>query len=199
MFGSFFKKNEPKIETQSQFIVAQLNARIQPMHRGEYFEDPLDNEIQLVSIGEVTGGGTMQGETGEIEYCDIEIAVTKLNQETAEKIIEVLERFGAPKGSKLKIEAEGREMPFGRTEGLAVYLNGTDLPDTVYDACDTNFVYSEFDRLLESEGRVLSYWNGPTETAFYIYGKSFEKMKSKLSEFISTYPLCDKCRIEQIA
>lgn len=199
MFGSLFKKKEQKNESPSHFIVAQLNARIQPMHRGEFFEDPLDNEIQRASIGEVTGGGTMQGQNGEIEYCDIEIELTKPNNEAAGKIIEVLERLGAPKGSKLKIEAENREIPFGITEGLAVYLNGTNLPDDVYSTCDSNFVYSEFERLLENEGRVLSYWDGPTETAFYLYGNSCEQMKSKLSEFISTYPLCEKCRIVQIA
>lgn len=199
MFGSLFKKKQPPIESPSLFVVAQLNARIQPMHRGEFFEDPLDSEIQHASIGEVTGGGTLQSQTGEIEYCDIEIEVNSTGQDVAEKIIEVLERLGAPKGSKLKIEADGREIPFGITEGMAVYLNGTELPDDVYSTCDSNFVYSEFERLLESAGRVLSYWNGPTETAFYLYGNSFETMKSRISEFIATYPLCAKCRIEQIA
>jgi hypothetical protein len=199
VFGNFFKKKEPKNEAPSRIIVAQLNARIQPMHRGEFFEDPLGEELQRASIGEVTGGGTMQNQNGEIASCDIEIELAKPNPQAADKIIEILERLGAPKGSKLKIEAENRDVPFGTTEGLAVYLNGTDLPDDVYETCDSNFVYSEFDRLLGGEGRILSYWQGPTETAFYLYGNSFEQMKAKLSEFIATYPLCQKCRIEKIA
>ncbi|HWV09054.1 MAG TPA: hypothetical protein VN156_05900, partial [Pseudomonas sp.] len=84
-------------------------------------------------------------------------------------------------------------------EGLAIYLNGTDLEKTVYEECDSNVVYSELDRLTEGNGRVYSYWQGPTETAFYLYGNSFTEMKHLITELVDTYPLCHKCRIEQIA
>lgn len=40
---------------------------------------------------------------------------------------------------------------------------------------------------------------GPTETAFYLYGKSAAEMKSRISTFVASYPLCRKCRIERIA
>lgn len=199
MFGNLFKKQKaPSVETK-EFIVAQLNARLQPMHRGEFFEDSLNEYLKKHGIGEVSGGGTLQSQSGEIEYCDIEIEVNNSREETVKTIIHHLELLGAPKGSKLKIEAENREQPFGVSEGMAVYLNGTDLPDPVYKECDSNFVFSEFDRLLSGGGRVLSYWSGPTETAFYLYGSSFEEMNAKISEFISSYPLCQQCRIEQIA
>lgn len=82
---------------------------------------------------------------------------------------------------------------------MGVYLNGTDLPDETCAHCDSNHVYGEFDRQLGDEGRVVSYWQGPTETAFYIYGTSFDEMGLRLSAFIASYPLCAKCRIERIA
>lgn len=82
---------------------------------------------------------------------------------------------------------------------MAVYLNGSELPDEVYTNCDSNFVYSEFERLLDGTGRVLSYWQGQTETAFYMYGQSFQEMRRLLAEFMATYPLCAKARVEQIA
>lgn len=198
MFGNLFKKKPPQ-KPATTFIVATLNARIQPIHRGEFFEDPLDEELKRGSLGEVSGGGTMQTKSGEIEYCDIEIEVTHSGDGAAARIVEVLERLGAPKGSKLTVEADQTQIPFGVAEGLAVYLNGTDLPDNVYKECDSNFVYSEFDRLLGAEGRVLSFWQGPTETAFYLYGKSFATMKEKIAAFVASYPLCQNCRIEQIA
>lgn len=169
------------------------------MHRGEFFEDLLDEYLRKYGIGEITGGGTLQSQNGEIEYCDIEIEVNNSGEETVKIIINRLEQLGAPKGSKLKIEAEDRELPFGVSEGMAVYLNGTDLPDAVYKECDSNVVFSEFDRLLSGVGRVLSYWQGPAETAFYLYGSSFADMKEKIAEFVASYPLCQKCRIEQIA
>ncbi|HOY02921.1 MAG TPA: hypothetical protein PLV36_15645 [Zoogloea sp.] len=136
------------------FFVAQLNARLQPVHRGEYFEDPLNVELKKAECGEVSGGGSLQSKIGEIEYCDIEIEVNGALTVAERVVIETLEGLGAPKGSKLHIEAEGRQVQFGQAEGIAVYLNGTGLPDEVYKECDSNFVYSEFDRLLNGEGRV---------------------------------------------
>jgi hypothetical protein len=97
------------------------------------------------------------------------------------------------------LEAQGEELPFGINEGLAVYLNGTDLPDEVYAECDSNFVYSEFNRLLGPAGKVHSHWQGPTETALYMYGPSFEAMKSRLANFLDSYPLCQRARVVQIA
>jgi len=184
MLNRLFKKSAkpaPKV-----FLVAQLNARLQPMHRGEFFEDPLDTELKKSQLGEVSGGGTLQGPNGEIEYCDIEVEVSGNPYAAEQTLIQTLEALGAPKGSKLHVEAEDREVPFGKHEGLAVYLNGADLADHVYKDC-------------AGTGRVLSYWQGPTETAFYMYGSSFDSMRTCLSDFLATYPLCQKCRVVQIA
>lgn len=197
MFGRLFKR-KPALPA-AQFLVARLNARLQPMHRGEFFEDPLDAVLKKHRVGEVSGGGTMQAKSGEIEYCEIEIQVPASSTDVASLVASTLEELGAPKGSKLTIDASGGEVAFGAAEGLAVYLNGTDLPAETYRDCDSNHVYAEFDRLLDGEGRVLSYWQGPRETALYMYGRSFDEMKDRLSEFIATYPLCEQCRVEQIA
>lgn len=70
---------------------------------------------------------------------------------------------------------------------------------SVYESSDVNYVFSEFDRHVAPNGQVYSYWEGPTETALYMYGPSFETMKALLAEFISSYPLCQRARIEQIA
>ncbi|MFP3489095.1 hypothetical protein R0K20_15960, partial [Staphylococcus sp. SIMBA_130] len=59
MFG-LFKKRGKAAEIEPQFIVATLNARIQPIHRGEIYEDPLEEILSEASIGEVSGGGTLQ-------------------------------------------------------------------------------------------------------------------------------------------
>jgi hypothetical protein len=187
------------MEPFNLFIVVTINARIQPMHRGEIYEDPLDEILSKNSIGEVSGGGTLQSQSGELEYCDVEIQVKNSNDDTVELIRSSLEKIGVPKGSKIKVEATGSEIEFGTLEGLAIYLNGTDLDAEVYANSDSNHVYSELDRLTQGDGRVYSYWQGQTETAFYLYGTSFSQMKSQISELVNNYPLCQKCRIEQIA
>lgn len=198
MFGRLFKK-KPSAQPPAQFLVAKLNARLQPMHRGEFFEDPLDAVLRATGTREVSGGGTLQDVSGEIESCDIEIQCADADKETIDLIVSTLERLGAPKASVLTIEATGAELPFGVTEGLAVYLNGTDLPAETYRDCDSNHVYAEFNRLLQGEGRVLSYWKGRRETALYLYGSSFDTMKQLISGFVASYPLCARCHIEQVA
>ena len=200
MLGNLFKRRSAeRPQPVEHHVVVQLNCRVQPAHRGEFFEDPLEQKLQDEGLGTITGGGTLQQTTGEIEHCDVEIQVKSGSMEVAHRITALLEELGAPKGSKLHIESSGTEIAFGRTEGLAIYLNGTDLPDEVYASCDSNVVYDELDRLIAPGGRVLSYWQGPTETAFYLYGESFSVMQSAIEGFVSRYPLCQKARIERVA
>ena len=108
---------------------------------------------------------------------------------------------GAPKGSRLTYELDGklREFAFGKVEGLAVYLNGTELPDEVYRDCDVNVIYDRFTELLGERGAIWGDWQGPTETALYLYGDSYDDMKSLISGFLSEYPLCRRARVIRIA
>jgi len=50
-------------------LTVELNARLQPIHRGEMFEEPLENVLIQANAGEVLGGGTFMSATGEIEKC----------------------------------------------------------------------------------------------------------------------------------
>lgn len=180
-------------------VVARLNDRAQPMHRGELYEDPLNDVLQKQKIGEVIGGGTQLNDNSEIDYCEIEIQILGSLEAALATIAATLEELGAPKGSKLILEKNTPERPFGRNEGMAVYLNGTDLPAEVYETSDVNFVISELSRLLDGDGTLHSYWEGPEETALYLYGPSFEKMRAQIADFMATYPLCEKARVVQIA
>jgi hypothetical protein len=192
-----FKKLFSKPETARHLVIARLNDRCQPIDRGRY-EDPLDDFLKANGLGEVTGGGTSLMESGEIDYCDVEVQLASTGLEVLDAVASQLEAAGAPKGSSL-VQADGTERPIGRCEGLAVYLNGTDLGTEVYQNCDVNFVYSEFDRLLEGQGAVHSHWHGPTETALYMYGESYEAMRAALADFMASYPLCARARVVQVA
>lgn len=152
---------------------AQLNARVMPIDRGERYEVPLEEAFQENGFGAVTGGGTMGGGDSEIDFCGIDIDIFDLEQGVP-FICQFLSECGAPQGSKLTFEwnDEKQEIPFGFLEGLAIYFNGTDLPDEVYEACDINHVYDEINRLLDDRGEIQGYWQGPTETALYLYGYS---------------------------
>ncbi|HLW66731.1 MAG TPA: hypothetical protein VKS79_15560 [Gemmataceae bacterium] len=187
-------------EAEPVFAYAQINAKIMPMDRGEQFEDPLMEEFEKNGYGAVTGGGTQLGNQNEIAYCGIDIDLFDL-EKGVPFVCQFLSERGAPKGSKLSYEADGMKMevPFGSIEGLAVYLNGTELPDEVYQQCDVNHVVDEINRLLSGKGAMFSHWQGPSETALYLYGDSADEMRHLISGFLAEYPLCQKSRVVRIA
>ena len=185
-------------KSEETFLTARLNAKLQPMDRGEIYEDPLAETLQKNGLGDVTGGGTQLADFG-IEFCDLEIRVNATDDTTLQTIASRLEELGAPKGSRLMIDGQDRELPFGRTEGLAVYLNGTDLDENVYQDCDVNHVIEEFNRLLSGAGAYHSHWRGERETALYLYGDCAATMRERIGEFIANYPLCESARLEQVA
>ena len=181
-------------------IIARLNARVQPIDRGEYFEDPLDDVLKAANIGEVTGGGTqLADEPDGIEFCDIEIMTIDASDGTIALVIEELEKLGAPKGSRLLLEEGGDDIPFGKLEGLGLFLNGMDLPDEVYAGSDVNQTIAECERLMDGIGSFRGHWQGSKETALYFYGRTYAEMKAAISDHIAQDPLCERSRLVQIA
>ncbi len=179
------------------YIIITLNAKLQPKHRHE-IEVIINELFEKHNINAaVTGGGTMQAKNREIEFCDLEI---ELHEKTFnEKIITIIEAVLAPKGSKIiygeEETDEKRVIEIGKHEGLGLYFNNN-LNKSVYEACDVNVAYEEIDKPLKEKeaGCIASYWEGE-ETAFYLYGKSFDAMHTIITPFLDTYPLCEKCRI----
>ena len=199
MFRKLFGlKNKPHPET---YVIVQLNDKMMPLDRESFYEEPLNEFLRSSNYGEITGGGTMQADTGEIQFCDIEILIYKGNDPTSviAEIIEKLEDIGSPKGSYVMVERTEESIAFGQKEGLAVYLDGVNLPDSVYAENDLGVLLTELSRLLGSDEEVQRYWQSETETAFYFYGQSFEAMKNAISTFTESHPLCRNARIVQIA
>jgi hypothetical protein len=198
MFGLKFGAKKKPVEGET--VIVRLNARLQPVQRGEHFEDPLNEVLKDIGVGEVTGGGTqLTGDERGIDFCDIELSLTDASESALQAIIAALEELGAPKGSKLIVEATGAETPFGAAEGLALFLNGTGLPDEVYAECDINFVLEGANRLMGEAGKVKGFYEGSMDTVLYCYGPSFEAMSAAITPLLDSYPLCQKARVERIA
>ena len=176
-------------------LLLYLNARFQPKHRFE-LEDALQEIFQKNKAGEITGGGTSLKENGEIDSCDIEIEFYE-DEKSLEWLVKLMGAIGIPKGSVLY----GVEPPInvGVLGGLAIYLNGTDLSEEIYKNCDINYVIEQLEQVIDGIGRMYSYRELNEFTALYFYGTSFLAMKEKMDSFISSYPLRQKCQIEQIA
>ena len=188
------------MNSQPIFAYARLYARVLPLDRGDRYEDPLIAALAENGFATVTGGGTGQAENGEIEYCGIDLDLFDL-EKGIPFISEFLANCGSPRGSGLEYELDGEKIvaEFGFLEGLAIYLNGIDLPDEVYEKCDVNELYDEINRLLGDRGDIQGHWQGPTETALYLYGYSAEEMRGLIAGHLANYPLCERARVEQIA
>lgn len=175
-------------------ILFHLNLRIQPVERF-MIEDRLEEQMNAKGLGSIIGGGTLQASDGEIQSCDIEIELA--NKDKYQELKTMITELPIPKGSYLQ-KGEQKES-IGSLEGLALYLNGTDLSIEVYQECDVNYVIEEIERLMAPDGKMLGYYEGNEKTALYFYGKSFQQMKLSCKEFVDTYPLCQKSIIKQIA
>jgi hypothetical protein len=185
---------------KSGVIVVTLNARLQPTHRAD-LEDAFESYCSKGTLrAEVVGGGTsIEPSTGEVTECDIEIELADVSDENLAEVRGVFEVMLAPKGSRITVPGRADPIEFGWHEALALYLNGTDLAAEVYEQCDSGVVLDEVTRLLGADGAIHSWWQGPTETALYAYGPSFDAMRLAIQPFVDTYPLCERSRLVRIA
>ncbi|MDB5201707.1 MAG: hypothetical protein JWQ27_1116 [Ferruginibacter sp.] len=201
LFSNFFTKKNNVNGSVGYYITAQLNDKVGPIDRSLTYEEPLDEFLKLKYYGVISGGGTGQEKTGEIAFCDLEIELHSkvLNEAMFTDIVQKLEKLQAPKGSKLIIESLDKEIPFGKKEGLGLYIPNSNFPQESFDGYDINFAYSEMLRLMNIKPNADRSWGGKEETALYFYGESFEAMNNAIAEFVKSYPLCKNARIVQIA
>ena len=203
------EENAPDFTPQG-YATLSLNMRLQPEHRHQYFEDSLDFMLRSKGLGRVSGGGTLvDPDNGEPMSCDIEIDL-KEDSETMKQALLSLTKLEAAKGSVLKYRSAKNnstplvydlELSLGNLEGIAVYLNGTDLPDEVYEENDINEVITTLYDLLSNNGALqYSYWDGPQDAALYFYGEGeYETMLNKITPFLKEHPLCQKCKVVHIS
>jgi hypothetical protein len=172
-----------------------LNARLRPLDRGSRYEDPLEEVLTVRAPGcAITGGGTQLGVDREPVFSDIDLEVEGDPDTVRALVIATLEAAGAPKGSRARSDS-GEVVFFGVSEGLAIYLNGTDLTDEVYANSDGNAVIAALDERLGPDGSVQSYWEGPRETALYLYGHSAARMADLIVGVLARFPEAERCRI----
>lgn len=177
-------------------VTARLNARLQPEHCQELFADPLAAWLMEAGQGAVGIGQSGVDAQGEVQHIDLRIAL--LDAKETDAVVEALEELGAPLGSRLLL-ADGQERGFGRLEGLALYLDGQNLADGVYEQCDPHEVFEQVGRAINGIGDVCSFWQGEAETALYLYGQSFQAMHQAIAGFLASYPLCAGCRVVRVA
>lgn len=178
-------------------VIARIPEHIEPMDRGARYEDPVQDALAIRELGVVTGGGSQLTAAAEIGYVDVELALADLDG-ALEVVQRILEDAGAPVGSQLLFEQDGVgvERPFGVQEGLAVYLDGTTLPEESYAETDIDALMERLASAADSvNGELRSAWNGPTETALYHYGPSADAMLVALQPVFNDFAICQNARL----
>lgn len=114
---------KPSRDQSGRMITIHLNARLQPLDRGTFFEDPLDQWLKEQELGKVTGGGTaFNPDSGAIESCDVEMLLADASEHVLQMITRGVEALRAPKGSHLALEGSARgasDRPFRRLGRLS--------------------------------------------------------------------------------
>ena len=102
----------------------------------------------------------------------------------------ILERLFGAKRAK----SEGEAPP---QEAVLVHLDGTGLPEEVYEQHDLATLE---DRLIEvisqrGLGELDGHEIGPSETVVFLYGPDAERLFSGVEPILRAYPLCRNARV----
>jgi len=177
------------------FVIARFYEHIEPMDRGERYEDPLDAVLESKELGGVTGGGSLMNDRGGIDYADVEIELANLDDETLDLVATTLEKAGAPQGSEL-LEASSERVlrEFGKRQCLAIYLDGVSLPDEVYSNLDFEAVVTEIGAAAGDDS-YHGFWQANEETGLFFFGTDAEAMFSRVEPILRRLPIGQNARV----
>jgi hypothetical protein len=175
-------------------VLARLYEHIEPIDRGDRYEDPLQAALEEAGIGRVTGGGSQLDELGAITYVDIEIELANLD-DALRIVADALEAAGAPQGSELILASDERVLrDFGKLQCLAIYLDGTSLPDEVYAQLDFDAVVEEIGAAAGDDS-FRGFWQGPEETGLFLFGPDAEAMFAHVEPVLRRLPIGQNARV----
>ena len=175
-------------------VIARVYEHIEPIDRGDRYEDPLQAVLEPANIGRVTGGGSQLNEFGGIEYAEVEIELANLDGAVG-VVVDALEKAGAPQGSELIDATDSRVLrQFGTQQCLAIFLDGTTLPDQVYAELDFEAVVSELGAAA-GDGSRRGFWQGPAETGLFFFGSDAEAMFARVEPVLRRLPIGQNARV----
>jgi hypothetical protein len=175
-------------------ILARVYEHIEPIDRGERYEDPLQAVLEPANIGRVTGGGSQLNELGGIAHADVEIELANLDG-ALDVVVDALEKAGAPQGSELIDMSDSRTLrQFGKQQCLAIFLDGMTLPEEVYADLDFEAVVAELGAAA-GDGSNRGFWQGAEETGLFFFGPDAEAMFARVEPVLRRLPIGQNARV----
>jgi hypothetical protein len=178
----------------SHVVLARVYEHIEPIDRGDRYEDPLQAILDTAKAGRVTGGGSQLGDLGGIAYANLELELANLD-EVLGIVTAALEKAGAPQGSELIHVPDGRVLrEFGKQQCLAIFLDGTSLPDEVYANLDFEALVAELG-VAAGENSYRGFWQGPQETGMFFFGPDADTMFARVEPVLRRLPIGQNARV----
>lgn len=91
------------------FVFVKITESIMPIARGEKYEDPLDEALKKAGLGQVTGAGSMLSKEKTIDWVGLDVELTDPTKGIP-FLRKKLTELGAPKGSVLEYELNGKKI-----------------------------------------------------------------------------------------
>jgi hypothetical protein len=175
-------------------VLARVYEHIEPIDRGERYEDPLQAVLEKAGVGHVTGGGSQLNEVGGIAYADVEVELADLGDALG-IVVAALEAAGAPQGSEI-IDASDSSVlrEFGKQQCVAIFLDGTGLPDEVYAQLDFEAAIGALGEAA-GENSYRGLWQGAEETAVFLFGADAEAMFARVEPVLLRLPIGQNARV----
>jgi hypothetical protein len=179
-----------------RFVTARMWEYIEPIARGDRYEDPVEAFLERNVLGEIDGGGTQMGETPKIEFVDVTFWLRD-SQDAIDAVVAELNRLGAPIGSELQFQDRGRAVtvPFGSTECVALFLDGVSLPSEVYKQTGADDLRQRLEIALKGAGEFRAYWHGNRESGLFFNGDNAQQMADAMMPVLTREPLCQNARL----
>jgi hypothetical protein len=175
-------------------VLARVYEHVEPIDRGNRYEDPLQAVLEKTKLGRVTGGGSQLNELGVIDYADVEIELANLDGAVL-AVAEALEEAGAPQGSELIHVSDDRVLrEFGKQQCLAIFLDGTSLPDEVYADLDFEAVIGEIGAAAGNDS-FHGFSQGDEETGLFFFGPDAEAMFTQVEPVLRRLPIGQNARV----
>jgi hypothetical protein len=175
-------------------VVARLYEHVEPIDRGNRYEDPLQAVLETATLGRVTGGGTQLNEAGGVEYADIEIELADLDGAVL-AVAGALEEAGAPQGSELIDASDARVLrEFGKQQCLAISLDGTSLPEDVYANLDFEAVVGEIGAAAGNDS-FHGFCEGNEETTLFFFGPDADALFDRVEPVLRRLPIGQNARV----
>lgn len=90
------------------------------------------------------------------------------------------------------------EEPGESQQAVLVHLDGTGLPDQIYQEYDLATIEDRLNEVIEQAGLGEFDGNeiGPGETTLFMYGPDAERLFAAIEQTLRGYPLCQGARVE---